>query len=385
MPKPNKQLKSRDGPSGLFDRVVVILEQARSHVVRSVNHYMVLAYWQIGREIIQEQQEGKTRADYGKRIIDGLSESLTVRYGRGFSIANLKNMRQFYLCYKERSPEIGYPTGSQLAASEQDQKSAQAISSSKSYPLGSQSSQGFHPDLGWSHYRALMRIESNQARAFYEIEAIRNGWKKRDLERQIHSLLFERLAKSRDKEGLLKLANEGQQIESPIDVIKDPYVLEFLNIPEAHQLAESSLEEALITHLQDFLLELGSGFAFVGRQKRLTLEGDHFYPDLVFYHIKLQCYVVIDLKVTKLTHQDLGQMLMYVHYYDRDVRGTQDNPTIGLLLCTDKNEAVVRYVLDEDNQQIFASRYKLELPDETQLATEIKRELDLIREQEEEL
>ncbi len=282
MPKPNKQLKSKDRPSGLFDRVVVILEQARSHVARSVNQYMVLAYWRIGREIVQEQQQGKPRAEYGKRMIEGLSESLTDRYGRGFSAANLKSIRQFYLCYKERSPEIGYPAGSHLAASEQSQKSVQATWSSKSYPLGSQSGRGFHPDLGWSHYRALMRIESNQARAFYEIEAIRNGWKKRDLERQIHSLLFERLAKSRDKEGLLKLVSEGQQIESPIDVIKDPYVLEFLNIPESHKLAESSLEEALITHLQDFLLELGSGFAFVGRQKRLTLEGDHFYPDLVF-------------------------------------------------------------------------------------------------------
>jgi len=385
MPKPNKQLKSKDRPSDLFDRVVVILEQARSHVVRSVNHYMVLAYWKIGQEIVEQEQQGTARAEYGKRIIDELSCYLNERYGKGFSTTNLRYFRQFFLSYRNRNPRIDDLSGSPREKRHPlgGESSLSRLPGKICHPMGDESQiQGFHPDLGWSHYRALMRIESNQARAFYEIEAIRNGWKKRDLERQIHSLLFERLAKSRDKEGLFKLANEGQKIESPIDVIKDPYILEFLNIPESHQLAESSLEEALITHLQDFLLELGSGFAFVGRQKRLTLEGDHFYPDLVFYHIKLQCYVIIDLKVTKLTHQDLGQMLMYVHYYDRDVRGTQDNPTIGLLLCTDKNEAVVRYVLDEDNQQIFASRYKLELPDETQLATEINRELSLIQEQE---
>lgn len=233
--------------------------------------------------------------------------------------------------------------------------------------MGGEFETGFHPDLSWSHYRALMRVEKDEARRFYEREAVKAQWSKRQLERQIHSLLFERLLKSRDKEGMLQLANEGQPVERPVDAIKDPYVLEFLDLPESHQLAESDLETALTTHLRDFLLELGDGFAFVARQKRLTLEGDHFYADLVFYHIRLKCYVVIDLKVDKLTHGDLGQMQMYVHYFDREIRTPEDNPTLGLILCTDKNDAMVEYVLDEGNERIFASRYQLELPSKEQL------------------
>ena len=192
-----------------------------------------------------------------------------------------------------------------------------------------------------------MRVEKDEARSFYEIEAERNRWSVRQLERQINSLLFDRLLKSRDKKGVMQLANEGHRVEKSVDAIKDPYVLEFLDLPESHRLVESALESALIDHLQEFLLELGSGFAFVSRQKRITLEGDNFYPDLVFYHIKLKCYVIIDLKIGKLTHQDLGQMQMYVHYYDRKIRGSEDNPSIGLILCTDKNDTVVQYVLDE--------------------------------------
>ena len=219
-------------------------------------------------------------------------------------------------------------------------------------------------------------MDRREARNFYEIEAINNGWSARQLERQINSLLFDRLLKSRDKAGVLALANEGLVVNKPADAIKDPYVLEFLELPESHRLVESAVEEALLTQLQAFLLELGSGFAFIGRQVRLTLDGDHFYPDLVFYHIKLKCYVIIDLKVGKLSHADLGQMQLYVHYYDREVVEASDNPTIGLILCTDKNEALVRYVLDEKNQQIFASRYQFHLPSEEILVAEIKRELD---------
>ena len=198
------------------------------------------------------------------------------------------------------------------------------------------------------------------------------------LERQINSFLFERLAKSRDKKGVLALANGGQTLSRPQDAIKDPYVLEFLDLPESHRLVETRIEEALINQLQDFLLELGSGFAFVGRQKRLTLDGDHFYPDLVFYQVKLKCYVVIDLKVGKLTHGDLGQMQLYVNYYDREIAAKGDNPTIGLLLCSEKNNAVVRYVLPQGNEQIFASRYQFALPTEEDLRAEIRRELEQI-------
>jgi predicted nuclease of restriction endonuclease-like (RecB) superfamily len=235
-----------------------------------------------------------------------------------------------------------------------------------------------HPNLSWTHYRVLLRVRRQAARDFYEIEALKNGWSARQLERQMASLLYERLAKSRDKAGVLALASEGLVPQRPVDVIKDPYVLEFLELPAHHWLTESRVEEALISQMQAFLLELGTGFAFIGRQKRLTLDGDHFYPDLVFYHVVLKCYVIIDLKVDKLSHADLGQMQLYVHFYDREVAGPEDQPPLGLVLCTDKNDAVVRYVLPESNQQIFASRYQLHLPSEAQLRQEIQRELDLV-------
>lgn len=220
----------------------------------------------------------------------------------------------------------------------------------------------------------LLKVTRQPVRDFYEIEAVQSGWSARQLERQVNSLLFERLLKSRDKAGVMALATEGMVAHAPVDIVKDPYVLEFLDLPESHRLVESRVEEALVTELQSFLLELGSGFAFVGRQVRLTLDGDHFYPDLVFYHVKLKCYVVIDLKVGKLSHGDLGQMQLYVHYYDREVAESGDNPTIGLVLCTDKNEAVVRYVLAEESRQIFASRYQLHLPTEEELRAELERE-----------
>jgi predicted nuclease of restriction endonuclease-like (RecB) superfamily len=232
-----------------------------------------------------------------------------------------------------------------------------------------------HAGLSWTHDRTLPKVEQLNARDFYEIESVKNSWSARQLERQISSLLFERLLKSRDKEGVVALSNEGLEPHKPADLIKDPYVLEFLDLPESHRLVESDLEAALISRLQDFLLELGSGFAFIGRQVRLTLEGDHFYPDLVFYHVKLKCYVIIDLKVATLSHGDLGQMQMYVHYYDREVATADDNPTIGLILCTGKNDAMVQYVLDDKSRQIFASRYQFQLPSEEVLKSEIEREL----------
>ena len=236
-----------------------------------------------------------------------------------------------------------------------------------------------HPNLAWSTYRHLLRVESYEARAFYEIEAIRNNWSAREVERQINSLLFDRLAKSKDKAGLMKLATKGHEIQQATDVFKDPVVIEFLGLPESTRLVESELEEALINQLQAFLLELGKGFAFVSRQKRLTIEGDHFYIDLVFYHTILKCYVLIDSKIGKLTHQDLGQLQLYVNYYDQEQRTEGDNPTLGLILCTDKNDAVVRYTLGPDQQQkIFASRYKLHLPTEAELKKELQRELKLI-------
>jgi predicted nuclease of restriction endonuclease-like (RecB) superfamily len=237
-----------------------------------------------------------------------------------------------------------------------------------------------HPNLSWTHYRTLLRVDKPQARAFYEIEAIKHNWSARELERQINSLLYERLALSKDKKGLLRLATKGHEIAAPVDVFKDPVVIEFLGLPESPRLVETKLEEALINNLQSFLLELGKGFAFVARQERITLDGDHFYVDLVFYHTALKCYVLIDLKVGKLTHQDLGQLQLYANYFDRERRTPGDNPTLGLILCTDKNDAVVRYTLGPGQERkIFASRYKLHLPSEAELKAEIRRELRQLR------
>ena len=391
MPTNKQQPATPNTP--LLARVVAILERARANVVRSVNSQMVIAYWLIGQEIVEEEQQGKKRAEYGKRLIEELSRNLTERYGKGFSVSNLWSFRQFYLAYVDRRPEILHPkgrelerrkklhpTGGELPLAEKGRSMGDELQDSKSYPPGDESPRGFFPDLSWSHYRALMRVENEHARSFYELEAAGNRWNKRQLERQIHSFYYERLLKSRDKAGMKELANQGEAAEQPMDVIKDPYVLEFLDLPESPRLVESELESALISRLQEFLLELGAGFAFMGRQKRLTLDGDHFYPDLIFYHTRLKCYVVIDLKVDKLSHGDLGQMQMYVNYYDREVRAPEDNPTVGLILCAEKNDAVVRYVLGEENEQIFASRYKLHLPSEKELRLELQRERRLIEE-----
>lgn len=362
----------------LLARIRQIWETARTQAVRSVNSAHVCANWLIGQQIVEADQGGAERAEYGTQLLLMLSEQLTKEYGAGFSVSALRYMRLFY---------IGYPALLPIHHAVRDEFSntaptitntlSQIISTLVATETGAAWKPGrLHPGLSWTHYRALLKVEHQTARNFYEIEAVNNGWSARQLERQINSLLFERLLKSRDKAGVLALANEGLVATRPADIIKDPYVLEFLDLPEAHRLVESQLEEALLTQLQAFLLELGSGFAFVGRQVRLTLEGDHFYPDLIFYHIKLKCYVIIDLKVAKLSHADLGQMQLYVHYYDREIAEPSDNPTIGLILCTDKNEAMVRYVLDEQNQQIFASRYQFHLPSEEELRAAIKRELE---------
>lgn len=354
----------------LLQRIREIWESSRGHAARSVNTAHVCANWLIGQQIVEAEQAGEKRAAYGKGLLQGLSQQLTADYGRGFSVSALQYMRAFFLAY----PRLL-----------QKQHAARVISGEElviQHAVGgeSSSSEVIEPGvlvagLSWTHYRALLKVDRQEARDFYEIEAVKDGWSARQLERQIGSLLFDRLLKSRDKEGLLALANEGLRVSQPVDLIKDPYVLEFLELPESHRLVETELEAALLSQLQAFLLELGSGFAFVGRQLRLTLDGDHFYPDLVFYHIKLKCYVVIELKIGKLNHADLGQMQLYVHYYDREIREEGDNPTIGLVLCTEKNEAVVRYVLDENEQQIFASRYQLHMPTEEQLRKELQREM----------
>lgn len=362
----------------LYHRIRQILESARSHVARSVNTTQVYANWLIGREIVVEEQGGKRRAYYGAQSIKKLSVKLQADFGSGYSVQNLKYMRQFYMEYQELIDisQIGRATsGPLLKSPDLDAMRIGHAVRGQSWKPGH-----LHPNLSWTHYRTLLRVEKKEARAFYEIEAIQNNWAARALERQVNSLLFERLAKSKDKTGLLRLARKGHEIQAPADVFKDPMVIEFLGLPESHKLIESELEQALIDNLQDFLLEMGKGFAFISRQERLTLDGDHFYVDLVFYHTVLKCYVLIDLKAAKLTHADLGQLQLYVNYFDQERRTKGDNPTLGLILCTDKNDAVVKYMLaSNQGKKIFASRYKLYLPTEKELVDEIKRELKEIQ------
>lgn len=367
--------KKRQTP--LYQRIREILESARAGVARSVNTTQVTAYWLIGREIVEEEQEGKKRAGYGEALLQDLAQRLKADFGPGYSVHNLKFIRQFYLEYPALMDrgEIGYALRSQSAISPlpTDNQIRHAVRS-QSWKPGR-----LHSNLSWTHYRTLLRVAKPEARSFYEIEAIKNNWSARELERQINSLLYERLALSKDKKGLMQLAIKGHHVERPGDVFKDPVVIEFLGLPESPRLVETDLEQALINNLQAFLLELGKGFAFVARQERLTLDGDHFYIDLVFYHTILKCYVIIDLKTGKLTHQHLGQLQLYVNYYDRERRTEGDNPTLGLILCTDKNDAVVRYTLGQDQKKIFASRYKLHLPTEAELKAEIRRELEVLR------
>jgi predicted nuclease of restriction endonuclease-like (RecB) superfamily len=315
-----------------------------------------------------------------------VSAKLHEVYGTGYSIQNLRYMRQFYLEYPQLLPirhtACGESTGRTIRHTLCGEFSGSETADQIYHPPhdGTWKPGILHPNLAWSNYRHLLKVGKPEARAFYEIEAINNNWSARELERQICSLLYERLALSKDKKGLMKLAAKGNEIQKPVDIFKDPVVIEFLGLPESPKLVESDLETALINNMQSFLLELGKGFAFVARQARLTLDGDHFYPDLVFYHTILKCYVIIDLKTSKLTHQDLGQMQLYVNYYDRERRTAGDNPTLGLLLCAEKNDAVVRYTLGENQQKrIFASRYKTFLPTEAELRAEMQREVKALR------
>lgn len=373
-------------PPRLFDRVAAILEEARTAVVRTVNTRMVVAYWLIGREIVQEEQGGKRRAKYGDALLEDLSRRLTERYGKGYSVSSLKDFRQFHLVCADRIPEIRHAVRGELprrmlqpsepAKDSNGQFARQCLANSEQPAL--RILHGFAPELSWTHYRLLMRVENQYARAFYEHEAINGRWSSRDLERQINSLLFERLLKSRNKKGVLALACKGNQPRQPADILKDPFVLEFLDLPEDHELVESGMEQASVGHMRQFLLELGCGFAFVARQQRLTLDGDHFYVDLTFYHTRLKCYVLIDLKVGKLTQQDLGQMQLYVNYYDRQICAPDDNPTVGLVLCTDRNEAMVRYTLPKDQKQVFAARYRTALPREEDLLRLLRRDWDVV-------
>lgn len=327
--------------SDLYAKISDLLKSARSSIVQSVNKTIVSTYSEIGRIIVEEEQMGKSQAEYGKNLIVELSKKLTTEFGKGFSATNLKQMRTFYLVYAK----------SQTASDEFK--------------------------LSWSHYLLLMRIDNPDERKFYEIEAIENQWSLRELQRQFDTALFERLALSRNKIEVEKLSKKGQIIENAHDTLKEPYVLEFLGLPEKSRYSESDLEQKLIDKLENFLLELGKGYTFVGRQVRFTFDEKHFRIDLVFYNRILQCFVLIDLKIGEITHQDLGQMQMYVNYYDRFVKLNTENKTIGIILCKKKNDALVEITLPENNEQIFASKYLTVLPSKKELKELINKKFEI--------
>lgn len=362
-------------PTDLFDRIVAILEAARRRVVQAVHSEMVISYWHIGREIVQDLQGGDARAKYGQQVLAGLSARLTQRYGEGFSVTNLRYIRQFYQVYADRSPQIHHMPGDELpveaATPAKHHKAGDVLADLSLVLAQADRIRGFSPKLSWSHYRALSKVEHRAERLFYEVEAAKDGWTTAQLERQIHTHLFARLWKSRDKAGVLDLASHGQRLQQPIDTLREPYVLDFLHLPDSERLRESDLESAILAKLQSFLLELGKGFAFVARQKRLAFDDEFFYVDLVFYNCILKCYLLIDLKVGRLSHGDVGQMDSYVRIWDEQYTSEGDNPTIGLILCAEKNEAVARYSVLKESKQLFAAKYITYLPTVEELQREL--------------
>ena len=332
--------------TNFLQQVCNLLDDARKNVKTAVNLSMVYTYYNIGRMITEEEQKGNDRADYGKYVLKELSLHLVERFGKGFSVTNLKQMRQFYMIYSK--DQIGQTLSDQF----------------ENIPTVDTGRKFF---LSWSHYLHLMRITNIDERHFYEIEAVKNDWSLSELKRQFNSSLYERLVLSKDKRAVARLASEGQVVESPQDLIKDPYVLEFLGLPEMPAYSETELESRIISNLQKFLLELGTGFTFVGRQVRFTFEEEHFRVDLVFFNRLLRCFVLFDLKIGELKHQDIGQMQMYVNYYDRKVKMPEENPTIGIILCKDKKQSIVEMTLPMNNNQIFASKYETILPSKTDL------------------
>ncbi|MBR0122494.1 MAG: DUF1016 family protein [Bacteroidales bacterium] len=326
----NVSLTNQDAFIG---EIRTIIDNARSAAIRSVNFNRVQMYWNIGKRIVEEEQHGKERADYGTYLIKNLAKELEPEYGSGFGVRQLEQSRQFY----------------------------------RTYPIANT----LRSQLNWSQYRRLIQIEDPDKREYYELESVNGGWTARETERQINSLLYERLLLSNEKEKVLAVARNQKIPESPTEVIKDPMVLEFLGLERKAAYYEKDLESAIISHIAEFLLEMGKGFSFVSRQKRILLEDDEFFADLVFYNRLLRCFVVVELKTGKLTHQDLGQLQMYVNYYDRCEKQEDENPTIGILLCSDKNDTVVKMALPEDNSTILASKYQLYLPTTEQLIKEI--------------
>ena len=358
--------------TSLYKEIKGILTEARQATYRSVNFVMVVAYWEIGKRIINHEQAGNIKAGYGKNILQELSKKLTADFGQGFSVKSLENFRKFYITFSDA--QISSALRRKLPGAKNQ----------KSYALRRKLNDETKPtihhalraELGWTHYRLLMRVENVQARDYYLTEAIAQNWSTRALERQINSFYYERLLSSKKKSDVkAEAATEIKKLAaSPEDFIKDPFVLEFLNLSANNRFLEKDLEEAILQNLQSFILELGKGYAFVARQKYIRA-GDDFYIDLVFYNYILKCFVLIDLKLGKLTHQDIGQMDTYVRWYEENEKSAGDNPTLGIILCSEKNETIVKYSVLKDSKQLFASKYKLYLPTEKELAKEIEQGL----------
>lgn len=352
MSEQKHSLMPKGDDAEFYKQVADLLAEARGYAKRQLDNTIVTAYYEIGRMIVRREQQGQKRAKYGSKLIKGLSVYLTGQYGKGFSVANLQSVRKFYQVY---APSIQQAVSAESA-------SGNSLTHSFGADIQKQQTVSATFNLSWSHYQILMRIDNEAARHFYEIETVNQQWTVRQLQRQVGSSLYERLALSRDKDKVMALANEGQNVQNPRDIFKSPYVLEFTGLEERAEYSESELEQALIDNLQKFLLELGKGFLFEARQKRFSFDEKSFYVDLVFYNRLLQCYVIIDLKIAELKHQDIGQMLMYVNYFDRYVKQEFEKPTVGILLCSQKNDNIVELTLPEDSN-IYASQYSLYLPD----------------------
>lgn len=331
-------LETKNDYNSLIRDIGMLLEQGRIQAYKSLNSILTNSYWSIGKKIIEFEQDGKTRAEYGKKLLSYLSQDLKQAYGKGFSRSNLQYMRLFYICY----PDLPDASGK----------------------------------LTWSHIVELLGVSYNLARGFYEKQCIKEKWSTRELSRQINSMLFERIALSKDKKSILKLAEKGQIFEKGYDLLKEPYILEFLGIPENNQYSEKELEQKIIDNLQMFLLELGKGFTFVKRQFRVTLDNEHYYVDLVFYHRILKCFVLIDLKIGKVKHTDIGQMNMYLNYFKAEEGSVEDNEPIGLILSAEKNDIVVKYALGSISNQLFVSKYQLYLPKKEDLEEEVRKLLE---------
>lgn len=364
----------------LFERVSIVIENTRQMIASTINTAEVYAKYEIGRHIVESEQNGEQRAQYGKHILKDLSEKLTATYGAGWSYSNLRQIRQFYIIYSNLTNTVCQIKNDNRYLSN-SVKQTTKYNNDTNIGLNNLDRPKF--SLSWSHYLILMRIENPDERSFYEIECNRQMWSVRQLSRQVNSSLYERLALSRDKDSVMRLSQDGLIVEKPSDIIKNPITLEFLGLKPDAIYTESKLENAIIGKMQHFLLELGKGFLFEARQKRFTFDEQHFYVDLVFYNRLLQCYVLIDFKTDRLSHQDLGQMQMYVNYYDRYMKQEFEKPTIGILLCKEKSDALVQLTLPEE-ANIYATQYSLYLPDKTLLQSKLKQWIEEFEENNEE-